>query len=277
MKRLIILVSGLVLVAAAAAHGGPYEYTYYPPESPYLQGREVPGAFPWEQGWVVYSHGQVDASIDWGVYALRLEATYMNTWETYSSEDMGPVNPEPGEYLYVEWRMMVVTDRFSGDTLVTVALDDFGGDMTVHISRDGIHDYEGFKGYDFTPGEFHTFVIRSVNLLDYDLFVDGEYAFSDVFKTPTSLSSFVDWGDGSSSYSTSLWQYFRCGGAPLGDIDIDGSVDLVDFATFAMCFTNGGTYAPPGCSDQEFALSDLDNDGDTDLVDFATFAVNYTN
>ena len=33
---------------------------------------------------------------------------------------------------------------------------------------------------------------------------------------------------------------------------------------------------PPGCSDQEFALSDLDADGDVYLTDFATFAANFT-
>jgi len=276
MKAVMAWACGSLVCLGAAAHGEPYQYTYYPPESPYLRGREVPGAFPWEQGWVVDSGGLVDVSIDWEVYALRLEAEYTNSWESYSSEDMGPVNPEPGEYLYVQWRMMVVTDPSAGDPRVGVALDDFAGVMAVNLTRDWIRDYEGGETYYFTAGEFHTFVIRSVNLLDYDLFVDGQYAFSDVFKTPTSLDSFVCWGDGSTLCSTSLWQYFRCGGAPLGDIDINGRVDLVDFATFAMCFTNGGTDAPPGCSDQEFALSDLDNDGDTDLVDFATFAVNYT-
>ena len=61
-----------------------------------------------------------------------------------------------------------------------------------------------------------------------------------------------------------------------GDIDLDGSVDLADFATFALCF--GGcdaTNPPPGCSPAEFLGSDLDGDGCVDLADFATFAFHY--
>jgi len=62
-----------------------------------------------------------------------------------------------------------------------------------------------------------------------------------------------------------------------GDMDDDADVDLSDFATFALCYTNGGTTPPPGCSQEEFCSADLDGDGDVDLSDFATFAFNYTN
>jgi len=62
-----------------------------------------------------------------------------------------------------------------------------------------------------------------------------------------------------------------------GDLDYDGDVDLVDFATFAMCY--GGatvTTPPPGCATEQFDDSDLDDDTDVDLTDFATFAMNFT-
>jgi len=61
-----------------------------------------------------------------------------------------------------------------------------------------------------------------------------------------------------------------------GDIDGDGDVDLIDFATFALCFSSGATTPPPGCSASDFASSDIDDDGGVDLTDFATFALNYT-
>jgi len=61
-----------------------------------------------------------------------------------------------------------------------------------------------------------------------------------------------------------------------GDVDGDGDVDLTDFATFALCFTNGATTPPPGCSQSEFDACDLDDDSDVDLNDFATFALNFT-
>lgn len=62
----------------------------------------------------------------------------------------------------------------------------------------------------------------------------------------------------------------------LGDIDLNGAVDLADFATFAVCY--GLTLpVPPGgnCSPREAVASDLDGNGQIDLSDFATFAVNF--
>jgi len=62
-----------------------------------------------------------------------------------------------------------------------------------------------------------------------------------------------------------------------GDIDNDGDVDLVDFATFAMCFMGANvTTPPPGCSQDEFAACDLTGDHDVDLNDFADFAEDFT-
>ena len=62
-----------------------------------------------------------------------------------------------------------------------------------------------------------------------------------------------------------------------GDFDLDGDVDLSDFATFALCYAGAAvTTPPPGCTTEEFETTDLDGDLDVDLSDFATFALNYT-
>jgi hypothetical protein len=53
-----------------------------------------------------------------------------------------------------------------------------------------------------------------------------------------------------------------------GDCNQNGTVDLNDFATFAVCFTGPGGFRPPQC-----LCVDLDGDGDVDLDDFAQFAV----
>ena len=57
-----------------------------------------------------------------------------------------------------------------------------------------------------------------------------------------------------------------------GDVDNSGGpVDLVDFATFALCF---GLSGPGGdCTADNFECSDLDVSGNVDLIDFATFAL----
>lgn len=62
-----------------------------------------------------------------------------------------------------------------------------------------------------------------------------------------------------------------CGAA---DLDQNGYVNLVDFATFASChYGSDTTVPPPSCDPADFARADFDQDGDVDLGDFATFAL----
>ena len=77
-------------------------------------------------------------------------------------------------------------------------------------------------------------------------------------------------------YSGQLCGEFTCpeqpGGCICGDINEGGGpVDLVDFATFALCFSLSGPN-PPGCDADAFECSDMNGDAIVDLVDFATFA-----
>ena len=58
----------------------------------------------------------------------------------------------------------------------------------------------------------------------------------------------------------------------MGDIDIDGDVDLDDYGLFADCMSGPDVTDPPiGCDPVEFTRSDLHDDGDVDLHDFAEF------
>jgi hypothetical protein len=54
------------------------------------------------------------------------------------------------------------------------------------------------------------------------------------------------------------------------DLDADGDVDLVDFATFQVCFGGYGVRPRAGCG-----AADLDGDEDVDLSDFAAFSMEY--
>jgi len=61
-----------------------------------------------------------------------------------------------------------------------------------------------------------------------------------------------------------------------GDINgSGGNVDLVDFATLALCFLRSGP--GPGCGSNAFAYSDMNGNGVVNLVDFATFALWFQN
>ena len=267
----------LILALGAPLAAEPYEVRYDPeaPLGSYSGLAEVTGPYPEDQGWVRYfgSADDVQRSIEDG--ALKLEAHEVGDWDTYSGEMDNRLDPEPGEYLYIEWRMVVDDESFPGDTIMTAALDEYGGDFTLNLGMVHVRDAEGGEWYWYDPGVFHTYLVLSVNLVDYDLYVDGEYAFSDVFKLPTSLNSFVNWGDGATTYSTSRWEYFRFGVARLGDVNRDGHVNLTDFSTFAVCFGVSVDAPWPSCSQLSAAQSDLDGDGTVDLADFSTFAVNF--
>lgn len=61
----------------------------------------------------------------------------------------------------------------------------------------------------------------------------------------------------------------------LADINCDGSVNLLDFATFSRCFGEPVASPPPACSTAEAELSDLNTDGIVNLLDFGIFALNF--
>lgn len=65
-----------------------------------------------------------------------------------------------------------------------------------------------------------------------------------------------------------------CEVALCGDFDLDGDVDLGDFAVFGQCF--GGSESPPNENCPPGVDADCDGDNDVDLTDFATFSQNYT-
>ncbi|UCG33317.1 MAG: hypothetical protein JSU68_01555 [Phycisphaerales bacterium] len=60
-----------------------------------------------------------------------------------------------------------------------------------------------------------------------------------------------------------------------GDFDGDGHVTLVDFATFAVCFSMPVSTGGPGCSPSTAQACDLNGSGTVDLADFSTFALNF--
>lgn len=60
-----------------------------------------------------------------------------------------------------------------------------------------------------------------------------------------------------------------------GDLNLDGAINLLDFATFSRCFGSMVTTPPPACSFLEARRSDLDGSGFVNLADFASFALNF--
>jgi hypothetical protein len=67
------------------------------------------------------------------------------------------------------------------------------------------------------PYVFHTYRIESTDMVDYSLWVDGEYVHDGVFYTPTGADSFFAFGDfwyGGAVTSLSEWDHVRFGVVP---------------------------------------------------------------
>ncbi len=66
---------------------------------------------------------------------------------------------------------------------------------------------------------------------------------------------------------------FRTVEPKCGDMNLDGRVDLPDFATFGACY--GLTSPNDSCPSRVFHLADMNKDGEVGLDDYASFAVCY--
>jgi len=273
MKSLIVIACGVLLCAAAASVAGPYEVAYYPPGSPYIPGQAPTGPFPEDQGWERFQmNGGSDRSIVDGVFILTTE-----NWEIvdqYVADVQGQLDAGPGETFYADWLLRVRPESGTGGPVqVYLSRDSEAGDIDLGFSPDRIVSFYDYNSVYIDTTVFHTYLIQSADMVDYDFFIDGVWMFAGFFDSPGILSSTVAWGDGSiGQIGACEWEFFRFGVARLEDIDTDGMIDLNDFATFAICFGASVSSSPAGCSDADGVRSDLDGSGSIDLNDFATFA-----
>jgi hypothetical protein len=130
----------------------------------------------------------------------------------YYVRDMaGRLDPEPQEVFLAQWRIKVVESTVWGDPGVGIYADDawaVGLTMTTRSIR-GIG--EPGKEFSYTPGEFHDFELRSFDMRNYALRVDGVQAWEGRFAKVVSKSQVI-WGDtGEGSTSLARWDYFRFG------------------------------------------------------------------
>jgi hypothetical protein len=158
--------------------------------------------------------GGADRTIADGI--LRLSANVTGISDGYKFDGNEQLNPDTGEFFYAEWRMRIISPSSDADVTVYFASDDFGGDVSMGWGENDFWSLYDFHHISLDATVFHTYRLESLDMADYDFYLDGELAYQGFFDPPTLNSSFAFWGDGGvNGISTSEWDYFRLGVTPI--------------------------------------------------------------
>lgn len=140
------------------------------------------------------------------------------------------IDPAEGELFVMQWRAEFELVEPFEDPGVSVFSDDFSA-VAFEFTETGLRSVlEPGVAISFASGAAHEFELRSSNLLDYQLLIDGSTALSGTFQ-PVFSNSRVGWGDViQGGRSISRWDYFRFGVVP------EPSTSLaLSFGVFFLC------------------------------------------
>ncbi len=167
--------------------------------------------YPENQGWERYTRvGGAERSLENGALTLDSMADFYIVDEYLIYR---PLVPGPGEWFRMEWRLRVDEVLGFTDPMVLVCAEDTGA-VFLKYAESAIYSMLEGVWIDFEPGLSHEFTFTSVDMLSYQLHIDGQLAHTGSFVGPYPYSS-VCWGDateGASSIST--WDYVRFGIVP---------------------------------------------------------------
>ena len=185
--------------------------------TPYYMGYEAdtPGSFPEDEGWDRrVTGGGADRTVADGIFTLS--STDPAVSDVYRFEGNEQMNPGPGEFFFAEWRMRLLPGSSDADVSVFFASDNFGGDVSMGWGENDFWSFRDYAHITLDATVFHTYRLESLDMVDYDFYLDGEFAYQGFFDPPTLNSSFAVWGDGGVNItSSSQWDYFRLGVSPV--------------------------------------------------------------
>ncbi len=126
------------------------------------------------------------------------------------------IDPDPGEVFEIRWGLNFVD--IPNSPRMDVGITVFSDQATAIVLRFGASAFRSmFESTEAIPIDMtirHDFVIRSIDMESYELFIDGAPARSGAFR-PTVSNSRVGWGDsvqGVASHSS--WDYIEFGVVP---------------------------------------------------------------
>lgn len=196
------------VVASASASADPYWVAYEGDDYPENQG--------WER---VYGdengpqQGGSNRSLDDGLLVLDSTRNHL-IYDTYFWRQ--EINPDPGEMFICEWRMRVISNAGpAADSGLGIARDG-GGYLGFDLGYDYVQSSREDWHLSFTPNEFHTYRIESIDMVRYSLWLDGAYAIDGTWVSSLN-ESYIGFGDartGSTITSFAEWDYVRFGVVP---------------------------------------------------------------
>jgi hypothetical protein len=199
-------------------------------------------------------------------------------YDYYKIDRPGQMDPGPGEMLVMQFELAVdqvvdwtydPTVGFQSDQSWGVGLV-FGVDSVLSLYEQTIVATYAPPAPG-QPAEFHAFDVRSVDLRDYTLAMDGQVTHQGVFHHSLS-TSWVGWGDGvMGAASVHHWRRLAFGAVPIvpGDVNCDATVDFEDINPFVgVLAQGGGASPPPACA---LVNADTNGDGQVDFADINPF------
>ena len=199
MMRLFALATS-VLLATAPVWAEPYWYAYEGNDFPENEGWERWVSDPAPERWledgnlVIDSRGLVGSTDDYGIRF-----------------DSG-VDPGPGETFIMSWGL-TVEETTHRDPGVYVHSDEAWSVAFIFDTDSLISFYEPTVYVELEPYVYHEYEMRSSDMRNYELYIDGDLAIEGVFFQGF-FPLVVGFGDIVSSTSLASWDYFRFGVVP---------------------------------------------------------------
>jgi hypothetical protein len=207
MSRILRFAIGLALVASSAS-AEPYWIAY--------EGNDFPENVGWDRHWGVHGppgdpNSVPQRSIEDGVFVLD---TTSDIWMYDYYQIHRAIDPEPGELFVAEWRVAVDDLLVYWDPGIVIARDDPPGHVSLKFGISSL--LIRTEDVEFQIGEgSHSFRFESFDMIEFDVYVDGELLHHGVFESESLLQSYVGFGNGTAGASSlSRWDYLRFGVVP---------------------------------------------------------------
>ncbi len=172
-------------------------------------------AYPETQGWTRYSTDPpAQRWLEDGKLFIDSRAAPF-IYEEYGQLRPGEMTPGPNETWRMIWRVKVTEIVGSGsDPGIWVWSDDqWAVGLLLRTNRIS-SAYESGKWAEFTPYQFHDFVLESPEMRTYRLFIDGSLRLEGLFSESLFNMPGMGWGDVTSGRSLSEWDYVEAGMVP---------------------------------------------------------------